>query len=166
MWIRFLCVSYTRRHKPCQSWYLVPPETYPHYGMHTGNGKRTNIKLRMCFFIGFPPPAPKFLAPLLTNIFNINMCYPFRVGYIVSWEIEIKRKTLILSSLGDCLYRRSRWWEEIGFPIKKHSKQLIKNYWPRSLLPICGKILENIIFKRLYNTLTSSSYQQKSNWFS
>ena len=33
---------------------------------------------------------------------------------------------------------------------KKGNKQLIKNYRPISLLPICGKILEKIIFDNLY----------------
>ena len=33
---------------------------------------------------------------------------------------------------------------------KKGDKQLIKKYRPISLLPICGKILENIIFNNLY----------------
>ena len=33
---------------------------------------------------------------------------------------------------------------------KKADKQLIKNYRPISLLPICGKILEKIIFNNLY----------------
>ena len=33
---------------------------------------------------------------------------------------------------------------------KKGDKQLIKNYRPISLLPICGKILEKIIFNNLY----------------
>ena len=36
---------------------------------------------------------------------------------------------------------------------KKGDKQLIKNYRPISLLPICGKILEKIIFSNLYNYL-------------
>ena len=34
---------------------------------------------------------------------------------------------------------------------KKGDKQLIKNYRPISLLPICGKIFEKIIFNNLYN---------------
>ena len=34
---------------------------------------------------------------------------------------------------------------------KKGDKQLIKNYRPISLLPICGKLLEKIIFNKLYN---------------
>ena len=33
---------------------------------------------------------------------------------------------------------------------KKGDKQLIKNYMPISLLPICGRILENIIFNPHY----------------
>ena len=34
---------------------------------------------------------------------------------------------------------------------KKSDKQLIKNYRPISLRPICGKIFENIIFNNLYS---------------
>ena len=37
---------------------------------------------------------------------------------------------------------------------KKGDKQLIKNYRPISLLPICGKVFEKIIFNNLYNHLT------------
>ena len=33
---------------------------------------------------------------------------------------------------------------------KNGNKQLIKNYRPISLLPICGKVLEKIIFSNLY----------------
>ena len=39
---------------------------------------------------------------------------------------------------------------------KKGDKQLIKNYRPISLLPICGKILEKIIFNHLYSYLTAN----------
>ena len=38
---------------------------------------------------------------------------------------------------------------------KKNNKQLIKNYRPISLLPICGKIVDQIIFKHMYNHLNS-----------
>ena len=46
---------------------------------------------------------------------------------------------------------------------KKGDKQLIKNYRPISLLPICGKILEKIIFNNLYaylhrNNLITKNY--------
>ena len=40
---------------------------------------------------------------------------------------------------------------------KKNDKQVIKNYRPISLLPICGKILEKIIFNQLYGFLSSNN---------
>ena len=40
---------------------------------------------------------------------------------------------------------------------KKNSKQDIKNYRPISLLPICGKILEKVIFDDLYNHIFSNN---------
>ena len=39
---------------------------------------------------------------------------------------------------------------------KKGDKQLIEKYRPISLLPICGKILEKIIFNNIYKYLTSN----------
>lgn len=38
-------------------------------------------------------------------------------------------------------------------PSIKHDRQLISNYRPISLLPICGKILEKIIFDEVYSFL-------------
>ena len=38
---------------------------------------------------------------------------------------------------------------------KKGDKQLIQNYRPISLLPICGKIFEKIVFNNLYKHLTT-----------
>ena len=40
---------------------------------------------------------------------------------------------------------------------KKSDKQLIKNYRPISLLPLCGKIFEKIIFNALYKYLVSNN---------
>ena len=39
--------------------------------------------------------------------------------------------------------------------LKKGDKQLIENYRPISLLPLCGKILEKMIFNNLYKHLTT-----------
>ena len=39
---------------------------------------------------------------------------------------------------------------------KKEDKQLVKNYRPISLLPICGKILGRLIFNSLYLYLSSN----------
>ena len=45
---------------------------------------------------------------------------------------------------------------------KKENKQLVKNYRPISLLPICGKILEKIIFSSLYNYLNGNGLITKN----
>ena len=37
---------------------------------------------------------------------------------------------------------------------KKGSKQVVSNYRPISLLPICSKLFEKIVFKHFYNHLT------------
>ena len=46
--------------------------------------------------------------------------------------------------------------------LKKGDKQLIKNYRPISLLPICGKILEKIIFNNLYAYLHTNNLMTKN----
>ena len=40
---------------------------------------------------------------------------------------------------------------------KKGNKQLVENYRPISLLPICGKVLEKLIFNQMYAYLQSNS---------
>ena len=48
-------------------------------------------------------------------------------------------------------------WKLANIPpiFKKGDKQLIQNYRPISLLPICGKIFEKIVFNNLYKHLTT-----------
>ena len=45
---------------------------------------------------------------------------------------------------------------------KKGDKQQINHYRPISLLPICGKILEKIIFNQLYSFLTNNNLITKN----
>ena len=45
---------------------------------------------------------------------------------------------------------------------KKGDKQLIQNYRPISLLPICGKIFEKIIFNNLYSYLNGNNHITKN----
>ena len=40
---------------------------------------------------------------------------------------------------------------------KKDDKQILKNYCPVSLLPICGKIFERLIFDELFNFLLENN---------
>ena len=40
---------------------------------------------------------------------------------------------------------------------KKHDKQLIKNYRPVSLMPICSKIFEKVIFNLLFKYLDDNN---------
>ena len=43
-------------------------------------------------------------------------------------------------------------FENGKFPTyKKNDKQLVKNYRPISLLPICGKVFERLIYNKLFN---------------
>ena len=44
-------------------------------------------------------------------------------------------------------------WKKINIvPVhKKGDKQLIKNYRPVSLLPVCGKLMEKLIFNSIFN---------------
>ena len=45
-------------------------------------------------------------------------------------------------------------WKMTNFvPIHKKSKQLVKNYRPALLLPICGKIFERLIHNESYSYL-------------
>ena len=45
---------------------------------------------------------------------------------------------------------------------KKGDKQLIKNYMPISLLPICGNLFEKIIFNNLYSYLNTNNLITKN----
>ena len=46
----------------------------------------------------------------------------------------------------------SKWKKANIVPIhKKGDKQILKNYRPISLLPICGKILQRLMFNEIFN---------------
>ena len=63
--------------------------------------------------------------------------------------------------LKNCLRSRSfpnNWKKSNVVPIhKKGGKQLLQNHWPVSLLPICGKIFERIIFNPIFEDLEKNS---------
>lgn len=52
----------------------------------------------------------------------------------------------------------SAWKQANVTPVfKKNNKQLLNNYRPISLLPLCGKIFEKIVFQQLYSYLNSNN---------
>ena len=56
-----------------------------------------------------------------------------------------------------------KWKRENVIPVhKKESKNILKNYRPISLLPICGKIFEKCIYNSLYSYLESNNILSKS----
>ena len=51
----------------------------------------------------------------------------------------------------------SEWKKGNIVPIhKKGDKQILQNYRPVSLLPICGKILERLMFNEMFHEIYSS----------
>ena len=63
--------------------------------------------------------------------------------------------------LKNCLQNRSfpNNWEKSNVVLihKKGDKQLLQNYRPVSLMPICGKMLERIIFNPIFEYLEKNS---------
>ena len=74
-------------------------------------------------------------------------------------DSSIVRPLSIISK--NCLQSGSfpnNWKKSNVVPIhKKGDKQLLQNYRPVSLLPICGKILERIIFNPIFEYLEKNS---------
>ena len=52
----------------------------------------------------------------------------------------------------------SEWKKGNVAPIHKKDKQNVKNYRPVSLLPICGKICERLIYNVMYDFLTKNDF--------
>ena len=59
------------------------------------------------------------------------------------------------------IFRLPELWK-LANVIHKNTTQLISNYRPISLLPICGKIFEKIVFKHPYNYLISNNLITKN----
>ena len=72
--------------------------------------------------------------------------------------LKIIFQNILVSSSYPAMWKRAN-----VVPIfKKGDKQLIKNYRPISLLPICGKIFEKITFNNLYNYLNTKNLITKN----
>ena len=72
--------------------------------------------------------------------------------------LQVIYQNILLSSIYPDMWKLAN-----VIPIfKKGDKQLIKNYRPISLLPICGKIFEKIIFNNVYNYLNTNNHITKN----
>ena len=72
--------------------------------------------------------------------------------------LNIIFKNILLTSTYTDLWKLA----DVTPVFKKGDKHLIKNYRPISLLPICSKIFEKIIFKNLYSYLNANNLLTKN----
>ena len=73
-------------------------------------------------------------------------------------ETIVKPLSLLFrNSYQACIYPDA-WKKSNIIPIhKKNDKQIVSNYRPISLLPICGKIFEKLLFNNIYNHLNEQN---------
>ena len=76
----------------------------------------------------------------------------------VSLPLKIIFRNILLTSIYPDIWKL----DNVSPIFKKGDKKLIKNYRSISLLPICGKIFEKIIFSNLYNYLTVNNLITKN----
>ena len=82
---------------------------------------------------------------------------------LISDESVVLPLKIIFRNILDTSIYPDLWKVADVTPIfKKEDKQLVKNYRPISLLPICGKIFEKLIFNCLYSYLSSNNLITKN----
>ena len=106
------------------------------------------------------PLIDENILSLIRNINKNKSCGPdgisARMLSISDTSIVFPLKLVFKNILSTGIYP-DIWKQANVTPIhKKDSKQLVKNYRPISLLPICGKLFKRIVFKHLYNYLVSN----------
>ena len=90
------------------------------------------------------------------------MEFPVKCYFLCDDSVILPLQIIFTNILSTSIYP-DMWKLANVTPIfKKGDKQLIKNYRPISLLPIFGKILENIIFNNLYSYLHTNNLITKN----
>ena len=96
--------------------------------------------------------APKIPPLLVNNLFVLN-CKEKEKLFTQIFQSNVHLLTFSPYPQNTAVYPEM-WKRANVIPIyKTGDKQFITNYRPISLLPICGKIHEKIIFTNLYNRL-------------
>ena len=79
-----------------------------------------------------------------------------------SWEIAYPLKLIFSKCLEMGIYP-DKWKHANIQPVhKKNSRQVVSNYRPISLLPICGKIFEKLMFDSMYTFFQSQNLLSKN----
>ena len=77
-------------------------------------------------------------------------------------SIVVPLKIIFLNVLRTSTYPSSWKLANVTPIFKKNDKQEVKNYRPISLLPICGKMFEKLVFNNLYSYLNANSLITKN----
>ena len=77
-------------------------------------------------------------------------------------SVVLPLKIIFKSILNNSVYPDLWKIADVTPIFKKEDKQLVKNYRPISLLPICGKIFKKLIFTTLYSYLSSNNLITKN----
>ena len=114
----------------------------------TDSSKRTNNLLSTISF------TKDDIANIIKNL-NPKKAHGFDLISILMLKIcadsILKPLELIFKSYVESGKFPIEWKKANVVPVhKKNNKQLIENYRPMSLLPVCGKILEGIIYKKKF----------------
>ena len=85
-----------------------------------------------------------------------------RMLLLCDYSIVLPLKLIFQNILSTCIFPDLWKCANVNPIHKKGDKQVIKNYRPISLLPICSKLFEKIVFKHLYNFLNSNALLTKN----
>ena len=127
--------------KPLQNTSALPPLSY-----------LTNVRLDSI------PFSEDDVCLLIRNIDKNKASGPDGLSARMCDDSIVLPLTLIFRNILSSGVYPDAWKQANITPIhKKGSKQAVSNYRPISLLPICGKIFERVVFKYLYNYFLSNN---------
>ena len=120
----------------------------------TDSFKRTNSLLSTVSF------TKDDIAKIIKNL-NPNKAHGFDMISIrmikICGESILKPLELIFKSCLENGKFPNEWKKANVVPVhKRNNKQLIENYRPISLLPVCGKILERLIYNKMFEFFTEN----------
>ena len=120
----------------------------------TNSFKRTNNLLSTISF------TKDDIAKIIKNL-NPNKAHGFDMISIrmikICGESILKPLELIFKSCLENGKFPNEWKKANVVPVhKRNNKQLIENYRPISLLPVCGKILERLIYNKMFEFFTEN----------